>query len=672
MNRSSTTRAPEDPGGVANPHDVVGVGFGPSNLALAIAAREIDESLDCVFYERNAEVSWHPGMLIEGARMQISFLKDLVMLRNPASPYTFLQYAKAKNRLERFVNLGEFRPTRLEYQDYLRWVAAAFSGQVTYGCDVIAVAPANQDRDGEPSLLGVEVRDLSTGEVTTVFARNVVYAAGGRPRSQSEECAGVIHSSRFLTDFPARFADHTERYEFGIAGDGQSAAEVATYLLGHYPAARVHLFVAGYALRATDNNPFVNEQFQEENSDDFRDLGEESRGILRAELRNTNYGVVEEGCLDELYRMAYADEVKGARRLFLHPHSRLSGIRGDQGALSATVTERLHGRESTQAFDGVVLATGYDRALDPEVFGKLLPFLEHDEAGDVLLSRDCRAATTLGLAGGLYLQGYGESSFGLGDTLLSLLPFRSRRIVTDIRDRRRAAGRSGRPREREYPPRHYVDEDVERSYQVMRRFNFATVISARGADDPVVTHVPLTLDLTRGRHGILFGHFDRSNPHAQVIDGREVRIVFHGPNAYMSPHVFERDVLPTWNSITVHVHGRGRLISDEVALRRGLSGICTQADPGPDAFRLDTGDRRIAGLIGRIVGFEIEIDRIVGRFKLSQELDEAERRRAADALARRGRQDELRLIEEMAGIRQRNGSAKTTPQQDARTSRRQL
>jgi L-ornithine N5-oxygenase len=672
MNRSSTKRAPDDPGGVANPHDVVGVGFGPSNLALAIAARELDESLDCVFYERNAQVSWHPGMLIEGARMQISFLKDLVMLRNPASPYTFLQYAKAKNRLERFVNLGEFRPTRLEYQDYLRWVAEAFSGQVSYGCDVIAVAPANQGEDGEPSLLAVEVHDFSTGEVTTVFTRNVVYAAGGRPRSLPGECAGAIHSSRFLIDFPVRYADHAKRYEFGVAGDGQSAAEVATYLLGHYPAARVHLFVGGYALRATDNNPFVNEQFQEQNSDGFRDLGEESRAILRSELRNTNYGVVEEGSLDELYRMAYADEVTGARRLFLHPHSRLSGIHGERGALSATVTERLHGRESTRSFDGVVLATGYDRSLDPEVFGKLLPFLEHDEAGDVLLSGDYRAATTLDLAGGLYLQGYGESSFGLGDTLLSLLPFRTRRIVSDIRGRNRVPGRAGRPRSRPYPPRPYVDEDVERSHQVMRRFNFATVISARGADDPVVTHVPLTLDLTRGRHGVLFGHFDRSNPHAEVIDGREVRIVFHGPNAYMSPDVFERDVLPTWNSITVHVHGRGRLIADEVTLRRGLSGICVQSDPGPDAFRLDTEDRRIAGLIGHIVGFEIEIDRIVNRFKLSQELNEAERRRAADALADRVRQDELRLIDELAGIAPRNGSAKTHPHKGTSTARRPL
>ncbi len=125
----------------ANPYDLVGIGFGPSNLALAVAAYEHEASISCLFIERQPVVNWHPGMLIDGAKMQISFLKDLVTLRNPASPYSFLQYVKAQGRLERFVNLNEFRPTRIEYNGYLRWVAEDFSDCVWYGTRVERVRP---------------------------------------------------------------------------------------------------------------------------------------------------------------------------------------------------------------------------------------------------------------------------------------------------------------------------------------------------------------------------------------------------------------------------------------------------------------------------------------------------------------------------------------------------
>src|SRR5437899_5988264 len=81
-------------------YDIIGVGFGPSNLALAIAAREIDATKRCLFVERRATFAWHQGILIDGSRMQISFLKDLVTLRNPASPFSFLQYTKARGRFE--------------------------------------------------------------------------------------------------------------------------------------------------------------------------------------------------------------------------------------------------------------------------------------------------------------------------------------------------------------------------------------------------------------------------------------------------------------------------------------------------------------------------------------------------------------------------------------------
>src|SRR5689334_12582329 len=89
-------------------YDLVGVGFGPSNLALAAAVHErnTDQSttdpVTAVFFERQARFGWHRGMLIEDSTMQVSFLKDLVTLRNPTSRFSFLCYLQERDRLMDF------------------------------------------------------------------------------------------------------------------------------------------------------------------------------------------------------------------------------------------------------------------------------------------------------------------------------------------------------------------------------------------------------------------------------------------------------------------------------------------------------------------------------------------------------------------------------------------
>lgn len=666
-NDSSPDARTAEPGAEENPYDLIGIGFGPSNLALAIAAEELDSERTCLFFERSPRLRWHPGMLLEGSRMQISFLKDLVSLRNPASPYTFLQYTKAKNRLEQFVNLSEFRPTRLEYQDYLEWVAEFFADQVRYNAEVTKVSPVRRPGEDVHRLFRVEARDVRTRQTTVCYAANVVHAAGGRPRLPlGGVCAGpaVIHSSDFLPHFPDHFADRSRRYEFGVAGGGQSAGEIASYLMRRYPESRVHLFLSGQALRATDSNPFVNEQFFEGNANSFYTRTSQDRVALRAELRNTNYGVVDAGFLDDLYRMVYDDEVRGTRRLIIHPATKVTAVRESDTGPRVAIIDRLSGADAEIPCDGVVLATGYIRALDESMFGELVPFL-HTECGELVLSPDYRVCTTAALEGGFYVQGYGEQSFGLGDTLLSLLPFRSKQIFTDICKQTPPPARTRRPVEvskaSAYPPPHYLETDLEKIYAVMERFNFATLISARGAEDPVVTHVPLTLDRSRGEHGVLFGHLDRANPHVQLIDGHQLTVLFHGPNTYLSPYVLETSVLPTWNSMNVHVRGRGRLLADRAALLAGLCGICEKSDPGADSYRLDPDDPRIDRIIDYVVGFEIEIHELVGRFKLSQELDDRNRRLAASALMATAQRDERELIEKIFGLNPVNGRQNGSP-----------
>jgi L-ornithine N5-oxygenase len=197
-----------------------------------------------------------------------------------------------------------------------------------------------------------------------------------------------------------------------------------------------------------------------------------------------------------------------------------------------------------------------------------------------------------------------------------------------------------------YPPSRYVETDREKIYKIIERFNFGTVISARDGD-PFVTHVPVTLDSSRGANGVLFGHMDRANPHTELIDGRVVTVLFHGPNSYISPHALEVDALPTWNSINVHVRGTGRVLAQSETVLRGLCGISEKSDPSPGAYRLDVDDPQIPQLIGHIVGFEIEISELIGRFKISQELDVENRRLAALEMMKTAQRDQRRLLAEI-------------------------
>ncbi|HUZ39578.1 MAG TPA: SidA/IucD/PvdA family monooxygenase [Streptosporangiaceae bacterium] len=509
-----------------DPYDVIGLGFGPSNIALAIAAQEIAPDRGCLFLERSPDTRWHPAMLVDGSRMQISFLKDLVSLRNLASPFTFLAYTKAKGRLEKFVNLSEFRPTRLEFEDYLRWVAEQFSDVVCHHTEVTSVTPVREE--GELSLFRVTATDTATGAIVEYHTRNVVHALGGLPRLPDGVTPGpnLLHSSAFLTTFPPAFTDPDRAWEFAVAGDGQSAGEITTYMLDRYRNARVHLILPGYSLRATDNNPFANEQFFEANADDFYSRSQANRRDYAASLRTTNYGVVEAGALDVLYRLVYADEVRGRTRLVVHDGSRLVRARSEDGVVRIGIDSRFGAGSSTLEVDGLVLATGYRRELDPAMYSAVLPYLDTDDDGWPVVSREHRVRTTEELTAGLYVQGFAEATHGLGDTLLSLLPFRSKQIITAIAKDGGMWARNGAVPGAEQPAAPPDERDVAALARLVEGCDAGTLVTAGADGYPAVTRVPFVLARADGRHGMLCGVLDRADVRRSAWDGVKVLAVF--------------------------------------------------------------------------------------------------------------------------------------------------
>ena len=189
----------------AEPQDLIGIGFGPSNLALAIALRELapgwGQRPRTLFLDRQDDYRWHGNTLVNQSELQISFLKDLVTLRNPTSPFSFVNYLREQGRLVDFINLGTFYPCRLEFNDYLRWVASHFEDQAAYGQTVVAVEPVSGAQGVD--VLRVRAHD-DQGRENANLTRALVLSTGGTPRfPNSSPCTSIPGCSTTPTTWRA-------------------------------------------------------------------------------------------------------------------------------------------------------------------------------------------------------------------------------------------------------------------------------------------------------------------------------------------------------------------------------------------------------------------------------------------------------------------------------------
>jgi len=195
-----------------------------------------------------------------------------------------------------------------------------------------------------------------------------------------------------------------------------------------------------------------------------------------------------------------------------------------------------------------------------------------------------------------------------------------------------------------YPPNYYLENDREKIFRVIETYSFATLIS-RTEDDVIVTHLPLILDRQRGEFGFLVGHMDRNNPHTRYLDSAGVFVIFHGPNAYISPNVYESSQLPTWNSISVHIKGLARITESKEAVRESMVKMVSFLEKGEAPFVLDRDHQKMNSLLGYVVGFEIEILESIGRFKLSQNKNEKDKQLAKEHLIAESKKGDARLID---------------------------
>jgi transcriptional regulator len=155
---------------------------------------------------------------------------------------------------------------------------------------------------------------------------------------------------------------------------------------------------------------------------------------------------------------------------------------------------------------------------------------------------------------------------------------------------------------------------------------------------PFASHLPFLLDRDQGSQGTLLGHMARPNPQWTQLDDQECLIIFSGPHAYISPTWYESEnVVPTWNYVAVHAYGTAKLIEDPQKLYSIVAdSVKTYERTLPNPWSLGSRDTFIDRLLLQIVGFEIQIQRLEGKWKLNQNHPLERQQKVAAALINQG------------------------------------
>jgi len=185
-----------------------------------------------------------------------------------------------------------------------------------------------------------------------------------------------------------------------------------------------------------------------------------------------------------------------------------------------------------------------------------------------------------------------------------------------------------------YIPKPQLVEDRKLLLDFMDEFAFADLITA--SPGIRITHIPTVLNRSAGPYGTLYGHISRQNVQNKCFDGAQTAVmVFRGPHSYISPTWYTKpESVPTWNFAVTHATGRPKAVTDPKDLHGLLANLIAKFEGPGSAYSFNKlPESYVNGLMGGIVGFEMQIELLEGKFKLGQERGEADRQAILKGLA---------------------------------------
>jgi len=435
------------------PYDLVGVGIGPFNLSLAALA-DAEPGLRTLFIDSKPEFRWHHGLLVEGARMQVPFLADLVSLVDPTSRWSFLAYLRAHDRLFPFYFSERFHLPRAEYDHYCRWVAERLP-HCRFGWTATSVEAAPDGATFTVALRPSGGQGEPDGPVRYVRTRNLVLGVGTEP-VVPEAFAGldghprVWHAGEYLH----RRAGLETAADVTVLGSGQSGAEVFLDLLRrHRPAGaeagaggagsgrrrRLRWLTRSAAFAPMEYSKLGLEHFTPDYTRYFHHLPAARRDELiprQAQLYKAASAETLAEIHDELYQRSIGGGPDRTTEIVISPGTAVRSARTapSGGALRLDCRHQETGRDYTVHTDAIVLATGY-AARRPALLEPLAELIDWDEQGRYQVDLEHRVALRPDIGGRLYVQNAELHTHGVGTPDLGLGAYRAAVILNSVAGR---------------------------------------------------------------------------------------------------------------------------------------------------------------------------------------------------------------------------------------------
>jgi len=399
-------------------YQFLGIGAGPSNLSLA-ALNDHRPGLKSLFLDaKPAGLAWHAGLLLPESRLQTHFVKDLVTPVDPTNPFSFVSYLVKHKRLYKFLTADFAQISRVEFSDYLRWVASELKN-VRHSTPVTAVSD-----HGDTWKICTERGNF--------YSPDLVVATGRSPNipafAQGKTSADVFHSSVFCQ----RVHNWRDK-RVAIIGGGQSAAEILNHLLSNAERlpGKIRLISRRSNLLQLDDSPFANEWFTPEYSNYFQGLStsEKSRHVADQKLASDGISV---SLLQEIYRRLYElrylkNSVPG--QIVISVGSTVSEMSNSpQGYRLNVQSDRFE--HDVDEFDVVILATGYKWAL-PAFLSSVQDRIEMN-GSEPAVNEDFSARLTGTQDKRIFFQNTARLQRGIADPNLSLLAWRSSKVLNAL------------------------------------------------------------------------------------------------------------------------------------------------------------------------------------------------------------------------------------------------
>lgn len=397
--------------------DLLGVGIGPFNMSLAALLSPL-KAISSRFFDRSPSFVWHSGMLLPESEIQVSYLKDLVTLADPANPYSFIAYLAKHKRLYRFMNARFQQVLRPEFNQYLTWVSRSL--------DNLYFDEAVESIRFDKTVF------LTQTSKRIVRSRNLVLGSGLSP--YIPECAkahagtDIFHAKDYLAQ-----SHRCSRKRVMIIGGGQSGADIVNHLLSNGDSLPAELvWVTKRSIFSPmDDSVFANEYFTPVYNDYFFSLPAYKKSRFLQEQILASDGISTRS-LESIYRKLYYYEyIENRPRFFrfIGNHQLLSVNKSENAiriGLQAGDTKeiRLH-----QA-DVVILCTGY-RWKMPDYLSDMTDRITL-ENGRFQVRKDFSIQWEGPAENRIYVQNAARHSHGIADPNLSLMAWRSARIINSL------------------------------------------------------------------------------------------------------------------------------------------------------------------------------------------------------------------------------------------------